>query len=86
MSTRNRMALIGLVITMAACGGSASDAIIGDFSGLGGPPPPQTPPPPVSTNAGGVWEGSTFNDQAGLTFEAIGIVTENNVEARFVND
>jgi hypothetical protein len=40
----------------------------------------------VPTNAGGLWQGSTFNDQAGLTFETIGVVTKNNGEARFLND
>ena len=77
MSTRNRIALIGLAITMAACGGGDS----GFPGGL-----PGSPAPPPLTNAGGVWEGSTFNNNAGLTFEIVGVVTDNNGEGRFVND
>ena len=65
--------LLVAIAGLYACGGGGSDST---------PPPP----PPAPTNAGGVWEGSTFNDQAALTFETIGVVTENNGEARFVND
>ena len=62
---------VGFPALSACSGGGGSDS---------------TPPPPPATNAGGVWEGSTFINQAGLTFETVGVVTENNGEARFVND
>jgi len=78
MSTRNRMALIGLAITMAACGGGGREAVVGSFPG--------SPPPPPPTNVGGVWEGSMFNNNSGLTFEAIGVAVENSRDGRLAND
>ena len=85
MSTRNRIALIGLAITMAACGGGSSFPI-GSFPDWPGSAPFTPPPDFTPINAGGVWEGSMFNNNAGLTFEIVGVVTENGTEARFVND
>lgn len=73
-----RFSFLASMLTIASCGGG------GGGSGSSVSPPPPPPPPP--TNAGGVWEGSTFNDQAGVTFVTIGAVTENNGEARFFND
>ena len=63
-----------VALLVCGCGGGGSS---------GGATPPPPPPP---TNAGGLWEGSTFSDQAGLNFGTIGVVTENNGAARFVND
>lgn len=63
--------LIVTILGLSACGGG------------GGGGDPTTPTP---TNAGGVWEGTTFNTNFGLTFATIGIVTENNGEARFINE
>lgn len=72
--TRRLLTPIVLALAaLSACGG-----------GGGGSAPP--PPPPTPTNAGGVWEGSTFNTNFGLTFATIGVVTENNGEARFINE
>jgi hypothetical protein len=88
VTSRFTYALVLYACLLSSCGGGGgglgcvvSGGTSGTCSDLSLPP---TPPPP--TNAGGVWEGSTFNDQAGLTFETIGVVTENNGEARFVND
>jgi hypothetical protein len=70
-----------LGICISACGGGGS----GD-SGAAAAPPAPAPPPPPPTNAGGVWEGSTFNNDNGQTFQTVGVITENNGEARFFND
>ncbi len=67
---------LALMVSLVACGGG------GGGGSVSGPPPP----PPQPTNAGGIWEGSTFNSNAGLTFQTVGVVTENNGEARFFND
>lgn len=74
-SYHNIAILIGFCFfTLSACGGGGSS----NPANFSAPPPP--------TNAGGVWEGSTFNNNAGLTFQTVGVVTENNGEGRFVND
>jgi hypothetical protein len=88
VTSRFTYALVLYACLLSSCGGGGgglgcvvSGGTSGTCSDLSLPPPP---PPP--TNAGGVWEGSTFIDQSGLAFETIGVVTENNGEARFVNE
>ena len=76
------IAVFLVFVLLASCGGGG---VVGGFPALTGDIGP-LPPPPPPTNAGGVWEGSTFNNNAGLTFETIGVVTENGTQARFVND
>jgi hypothetical protein len=72
--------LAALGIFISACGGGG-----GGDSGTP-TPPPNPPPAPTPTNAGGVWEGSTFNNDIQQTFQSVGVITENNGEARFFND
>jgi len=60
-----------------------SPLILASCGGGGGSSPGAQPAP---TNAGGVWEGSTFNTRFGFSSATVGVVTENNGEARFIND
>ncbi len=76
MHTRHIFLVVSTVL-VTACGGGGDSG-----SNNGG----NNTPPPAPTNAGGVWEGSTFGDQSGQTYETTGVVTENNGEARFVNE
>jgi hypothetical protein len=75
MKVRVLVVLFFGFLALSSCGGGGGGSV--------STPPP---PPPSPTNAGGVWEGSTFINQGALTIETIGVVTENNDEARFVND
>jgi hypothetical protein len=63
---------------LSACGG-------GGGGGNAAAPSPPPPPAPVATNPGGLWLGSTFDNDTGLTFQAGGIVSENR-EGRFINE
>lgn len=62
-----------LFVLVSACGSSSG----GDSGSDSGPAP---------TNAGGIWTGSTFDDQSGLTFRADGVITENGGSGRFFNE
>jgi len=70
--TRFKLIFILSAVGLSACGGGGG----GNSAGTG----------PVPTNAGGIWEGSTFDDRTGLTFQAAGVVTENSGDGRFINE
>jgi len=74
MSTRNRTVLIGLAIAITACGGGSLGGV-----DIFGPRPPSLP----ETNAGGIWEGSLFDDESGLTLAIVGVITETGENTQF---
>lgn len=79
MNNKYAAVLAALGIFIYSCGG-------GGGGGTASTPTTPQPPAPSPTNAGGVWEGSTFNNDIQQTFLTVGVITENNGEARFLND
>ncbi len=76
-----RKYLIFIALLFVACGGGGNDGRVLQVA-----QPVQVPPPvPVPDgSAGGIWNGTVSNDLTDQSFEINGVITEDNVEGRFL--